>query len=130
MATTKSDTDVDQVLNEYAKDGFDKAKEFFQLKKTSTNLRRDLKDFKIQHPNYKELEDLRKKTKELRDEMNEQEEIRELSDKLKQIKERMDLIKEMLRIEMIENAQEEVKEDGKILKLVYIVKEIKDKDAN
>lgn len=120
-------SDADDVLQDYSAEDIDKAKEYFRLKKALKDLRGDIKDLKTQHEHYKELEDLKKKVKVMRDEMNEEESIKEMTEKSKQVKERMDLIKEMLRIEMIENAQEEVSsdEDEKVLKLVYVVKETK-----
>ena len=45
-----------------------------------------------------------------------------------EVKERMDLLKEMIRIQLIEESEEEIKKDGKILKLVYIIKELSDRN--
>lgn len=106
----------------------DKVEEYFNAKKVLKTLRQDLKDITSQHEKYEDLQAINKKVKTIRDELNSDDEIRELKDKISFEKERMDLLKEMIRIELIENAEEKVVRDGKALKLIYIVKETKDED--
>lgn len=106
----------------------DRATEYFELKEQMRALRADLKDFQVQHEDYKELEELNKKVKVLREKIKDNEDIKTLKSKIDQIKERMDLIKELIRIELIDTAQEEVIREGKKLKLVYILKEMKDNE--
>lgn len=108
--------------------GADNASEYFQLKNTLKTLRADLKDFQIQQEDYEELQKLIKKAKELREKVNDDENIKQTKEKISQLKERMDLLKELIRVDLIENALEEVKKDGKTLKLVYILKELTDKE--
>lgn len=118
-------SDNDDLLSN---DKIDKVAEYFKLKSTMKNLRNDLKDLKIQKDEYKELEELMKKVKPLREKLKEDETIKELTEKISLLKERGDLIKELIRIELLENALEEVKREGKKLKLVYILKELKDNE--
>ncbi len=119
---------ADAVLDKHKIGEGDKAKEYFKLKKQVSLLRADKKDLEAQHELYEESQKLAKQLKKLRDEIKDDEKIKEFSEKIKEIRERMDLLKEMIRIELIENSQEEVKEDGKVLKLIYVVKEAKDVD--
>lgn len=104
----------------------DKVEEYFKLKGVIKTLRNDLKDIKDSLEAQIELEKLSKKTKELRDKVKGDETVFELTEKLGTTRERLDLIKELIRIDLIETAQEEVKRDGKKLKLVHVLKEVKD----
>lgn len=104
----------------------DKVAEYFKLKGVLKTLRNDLKDIRDSMDDYIELEKIMKKTKELRDRIKGDETIHELSDKLMVTKERMDLVKELIRLDLIENAQEEIKKDGRKLKLMHVLKEVKD----
>ena len=121
----------DDVIQDMAEQDFDKVTEYFRIKKAQKTLRKDLREKKTQHPNNDEIEKLKKQLKELREEVKEEEQIKELKEKLSQLKERLDLMKEMIRIELIENAQEEVRkeDEDKKLKLVYVLKEMK-KDSD
>ncbi len=104
----------------------DKVEEYFKIKGVMRTLRNDLKDHKIQMTEHEELEKLQKKVKELREKVKEDETVKELTEKLMTMKERMELLKELIRIELLETAKEEVKKDGRKLKLVSILKEMKD----
>lgn len=119
MSNTKND---DLLSNP----NLDKVEEYFKLKGVIKTLRGDLKDIKDSLEAQIELEKLSKKTKELRDKVKGDETVFELSEKLSTTKERLELIKELIRIDLIETAQEEVKRDGKKLKLVHVLKEVKD----
>ncbi|MFS8130448.1 MAG: hypothetical protein ACMG57_00565 [Candidatus Dojkabacteria bacterium] len=119
MSNTKND---DLLSNP----NLDKVEEYFKLKGVIKTLRGDLKDIKDSLEAQIELEKLSKKTKELRDKVKGDETVFELSEKLATTRERLELIKELIRIDLIETAQEEVKRDGKKLKLVHVLKEVKD----
>ncbi|MEP7103132.1 MAG: hypothetical protein ABI721_00280 [Candidatus Dojkabacteria bacterium] len=119
MSNTKND---DLLTNE----NLDKVEEYFKLKGVIKTLRNDLKDIKDSLEAQIELEKINKKVKELRDKVKGDETVFELSEKLSTTRERLDLIKELIRIDLIETAQEEVKRDGKKLKLVHVLKEVKD----
>jgi flagellar motor protein MotB len=106
----------------------DKVEEYFKLKGVVRTLRNDLKDYKIQHPDNQELEKVNKKVKELREKIKEDETIKELNEKISVTKERVELVKELIRLELLENSQEEVKKNGRKLKLIYILKELKDEE--
>jgi hypothetical protein len=106
----------------------DKSKEYFDLKQQLKLIRGDVRDLKTQHERWQELEAINKKAKEIRDEIKESDGIRELEEKAKAIKERMELMKEIIRIQLIENHEVEIKQDGKVLKLVYVLKEAKEED--
>lgn len=103
-----------------------KVEEYFKLKGVIRTLRNDLKDYRAQKEEVRELEKLTKKSKELREKIKEDETIHELSEKISTSKERLDLIREMIRIELLETSREEVKHNGRKLKLVNILKEMKD----
>jgi len=117
-----SNTDNDLLVDE----NLDKVSEYFKLKGVMRTLRNDLKDSKLQKPESKELDQLNKKIKKLREGIKEDETVKELTDKLQTSKERMDLIKELIRVELLDKGQEEVKKDGRKLKLVSTLKEVKD----
>lgn len=67
-----------------------------------------------------------KKVKELKEEVKNDETVKTLTEKLSVNKERMELLKELIRIELLESAQEEVKRNGRKLKIMNILKEMKD----
>ncbi len=104
----------------------DKVEEYFKTKSQLKTMRGDLKDIKTQMDDFIEMEKIGKKARELRDKLKADETIHEMSEKISMLKERMDLLKEMIRIDLIDSGKEEVKKDGRKLKLVYIVKEGKD----
>lgn len=104
----------------------DKVEDYFRQKGIIRTLRNDLKDHKLQMPQTEELEKLTKKLKELREEVKNDETVRSLTEKMATSKERMELLKELIRIELLESAQEEVKRNGRKLKLVNILREMKD----
>lgn len=104
----------------------DKAQEYFDIKNQLRTLRADLKDLKTQHEDFQELEELNKKVKVLRENIKDDEDIKGIKEKIDELKERQDLLKELIRIELIDTAQEEVKRDGRKLKLVSVLKEMKD----
>ncbi len=107
-----------------------KVEEYFKLKGVIRTLRNDLKDYRAQKEEVRELEKLTKKSKELREKIKEDETIHELSEKISTSKERLDLIREMIRIELLETSREEVKHNGRKLKLVNILKEMKDESQD
>lgn len=121
-------SDEKDPLADYSTEDIDRPKEYFRLKKSTSVLRKDLKDIEIQHPEYEALQKLKREAKKIREEMDENEEIKEIKEKVKEMKERMDLLKEMIRIDLIENSELEIKQDGKVLKLIYVVKEGKEED--
>lgn len=106
----------------------DKVEEYFKLKGVVRTLRNDLKDFKTQHEATEELTKIVKKAKELRMRIKEDDTVKQLEEKISTTKERIELIKELIRLELLENAQEEVKKHGRKLKLIYILKELRDED--
>lgn len=122
---TQSGSSNDDIL---ALSAEERLEEYFKLKEVLKTLRNDVKDLKVQHEFYKEWEEYSKKAKELSQMIKDDENIRLMSEKISTTRERMDLIKELIRIDMIERAMDEVKKDGKKLKLVNIVKEVKDDD--
>ena len=107
-------------------DSVDKVEEYFKLKDSMRVLRNDIKDIKLQQPEVQELEKMQKKIKEIRENIKEDESIKEMTEKMVVVKERMELLKELIRIELLDNAQEEVKRNGRKLKIVSILREMKD----
>ncbi len=118
----------DNVSDLLTNENLDKVEEYFKLKGVMRTLRNDLKDLKAQSEDYAELTKIVKKAKELRDKIKEDENIRNITEKLEVTKERAELLKELIRIELLETAQEEVKRNGRKLKIVNILKEMKDED--
>jgi len=109
-------------------ENLDKVEEYFKLKGVMRTLRNELKDHKMQMPEYKEFDDLSKKVKELREKIKDEETVKLLSEKMLVTKERVELLKELIRIELLETAKEEVKRNGRKLKLVHILKEMRDQE--
>ncbi|MBE2280690.1 MAG: hypothetical protein IAE91_09880 [Ignavibacteriaceae bacterium] len=107
-------------------EGLDKVEEYFKMKDILRTLRNDLKDLKLQNPEVEELDKLSKRVKEIREKIKDDESIKALEEKISTSKERMDLIKELIRIDLLEKAQEEVKRNGRKLKVVSVLKEMKD----
>jgi len=111
-------------------ENLDKVEEYFRLKGVMRTLRNDLKDHKAQMPDNQELDKLTKKVKELREKVKDDETVKTLTEKMQTTKERVELLKELIRIELLETAKDEVKRHGRKLKLVHILKEMKDQDEN
>lgn len=111
-------------------DSIDKVEEYFKAKDIIRNLKKDIADLKMQDPDTEELNKHIKKAKELREKINDNETIKELTEKVSTTKERQDLLKELIRIDLLEKAQEEVKRNGKKLKIVNVLKEMKDQEEN
>lgn len=110
-------------------DSIDKISEYFQIKGTLKTLRGDLKDLKENHEDYDELKRLQEKVKLLRQRIKDNEDIHILEDKIGMLKERQDLIKEIIKAELIDSAEEEIKHDGRKLKLIQTLKEMKDEET-
>lgn len=106
----------------------DKAEEYFKTKQQLKTLRSDLRDLKDQHERNDEIKELSEKLRRLRSEVANQEDIRALSDKISTLKERMDLLKDIIKMELIESEQEEVKREGYKLKLIQTLKEMRDEE--
>lgn len=104
----------------------DKVEEYFKIKGVIRTLRNDLKDHKIQMEEHEELDKIQKIIKELREKIKDHETVKEMTEKMQTMKETMELLKELIRIELLETAKEEVKKDGRKLKLVSILREMKD----
>lgn len=106
----------------------DKVEEYFKLKGVLRTLRADLKDIQAQDEYYTELEKIMKRAKELREKIAGNEDIMNLKEKIQTTKERQDLLKELIRIELLEEGKEEVEKDDRKLKLLYILKELKNEN--
>lgn len=105
-----------------------KLEEYFKTKETLKTLRNDLKDLKEEHPDFEEMEEFSKQLKEVREKINNDENIRIISDKISTLKERTDLLKEIIKMELKETEVTEVKMNGRKLKIVEVLKEMKDED--
>ncbi|CAG1020120.1 hypothetical protein DOJK_00108 [Patescibacteria group bacterium] len=125
MADVNVSTD-DLLTNE----NLDKVEEYFKLKDIIRTLRNDVKDLKLQKPEVEELDKIIKRAKEIRETIKDDESIKALSEKIETARERLDLLKELIRIDLLEKAQEEVKRNGRKLKVVSVLKEMKDGEEN
>jgi Xaa-Pro aminopeptidase len=122
--TTKGGNQVELKLLEDP--NLDKVEEYFKAKDSIRILRRDLKDLKDQMPEMQELEKLMKKVKELREIIKDNEDIKAIQEKVQTTKERQDLLLELIRIDMLERGQDEIKRNGRKLKIVNKLRELKD----
>lgn len=104
----------------------DRLEEYFQIKDTLRTLRKDLRDMKDEHPDAEELKQVSKKAKELRENVKNEEDIRIVTEKISSLKERQDLLKEIIKAEMVENEQTEIKVNGRKFQLVEVLKETRD----
>lgn len=125
---TPSQDSEEEVQDLLSDPNLDKVGEYFKLKGVMRTLRNDLKDLKIQLPEYEELNKLTKRAKELRDKLKDDEQVKELTEKLQTTKERLELLKELIRIDLLETAREEVKREGRKLRIINILREMKDED--
>lgn len=126
-STAPVDDDPAKVLSD---ENLDKVEEYFRLKGVLRTLRNDLKDHKAQMPEHEELDKVSKRVKELREKIKDDETVKTLTEKTQTTKERLELIKELIRIELLETAREEVKRNGRKLKIINILREMKDQDDN
>ncbi len=126
---TPTPAEVKNSNDDLLSDSIDKVDEYFKLKDSVRALRNDLKDNKAQLPEVQEFEKLNKKVKELREDIKNNETIKNLTEKISTTRERMELLKELIRIDLLDRAQEEVKRNGRKLKIVTILREMKDTDT-
>jgi hypothetical protein len=89
-------------------------------------LRAELKEFKESHEDFTKADKLAKELKILREKIANQTEVRILSDKIATLNERMELLKEIIKMQLLELNQEEIAHDGRKLKLVKVLKEMRD----
>lgn len=106
----------------------DKVEEYFKLKGVLKTLRADLKDIQSQDEFHIELEKIMKRVKELKEKIAGNEDIMNLKEKIQVTKERQDLLKELIRIELLEEGRDEVEREDRKLKLLYILKELRNEN--
>jgi len=100
------DTNFDDVSD-------DKVEEYLKTKEAIKTFREDLKELKEEHENFDEAEELAKQLKILRQNINNDENVRIISDKIATLKERLDLLKEIIKVQLKESEQKEIKRDGR-----------------
>ncbi len=105
-----------------------KIEEYFQLKSSLKTIRRDLSEMKKEHEANDELKQLKEKAKLLKNKIKNDEEIYQVQQKLDNLNERIKLLKEIIKAELIQNNKNEVKREGRKLKIVPVLKEVKDED--
>lgn len=106
----------------------ERADEYFRIRSTLKTLRGDLKDLKDEHPDYEDLKKVVEKAKQVRMKIDSDENIHALKEKIGGLKERQELLKEIIKIQLIDEALDEVTNNGRKLKLVQVLKEMKDED--
>lgn len=116
----------DEVLKKYKLEDVDKVAEYEKIKEAIKTLKRDLRQLNEEHDLYDEVNQLKKKLKQLRDTVKEDPQIKQVNEKIKELKERLDLLKEMIKMDLIETSSSEVKLKDKMLRLVYVLKEVSD----
>ncbi len=99
--------------------------EFFSLQQLARTLRKELRDLKCQSEFFNEWEELTRKATELSKKMKEEDNIKYIKEKLSNVKERIGLITELIKLDMIKNGKEEIEKNGKKLKILTVVKEVK-----
>ncbi|RMD76920.1 hypothetical protein D6810_02555 [Candidatus Dojkabacteria bacterium] len=103
----------------------EKFDEYCKLKEVVKTLNTDLKNLISNHERYQEWQDLSREVKKLAELIKEDEEVRLLKEKIATTKERIELLKEIIRIDLIENGKEEITKNGIKLKLISVIKEVK-----
>lgn len=106
-----------------------RVEEYFKTKEVLRTLKDDLKELKENNDDVKKLKEMDKEIKPLKERIKNNEDMKIINNKIAGLKERMDLLKEIIKKELMETSQEEVKMDGRKLKLVQVLKEMKDEDV-
>lgn len=100
--------------------------EYFKVKRTLKEMNADLRDAKKNHPLQEEIEEITKKVKQTRKDLMADPIILDLKDEIDTLKERFNLLKDIIKQEMLEQETEEVQFDGRKIKLVRVMKEVRD----
>jgi hypothetical protein len=119
---------VEAIASDLSDDNPDKVEEYFSTKRVIKDLRAELKEFKENHKDALEAEKINKQLKLLRDKIKNQTEIKILTDKIANLTERLELLKEIIKVQLLELEVEEIKYEGKKLKLVKVLKEMRDQE--
>ena len=99
-----------------------------ELKEGLKTLKGDKQDILENLEGYEEYEQKKKELKVLKDTIDNLEDVRIITEKISTLKERMDLLKEIIKAELIEMNASEIKKDGRKLKIMQILKEMKNED--
>ncbi len=119
---------VEAIASDLSDDNPDKVEEYFSTKRVIKDLRAELKEFKENHKDALEAEKINKQLKLLRDKIKNQTEIKILTDKIANLTERLELLKEIIKVQLLELEVEEIKHEGRKLKLVKVLKEMRDQE--
>lgn len=103
--------------------------EYFKIKRMLKELNGDLRDFKKNHDLHEEIEEFAKKLKKMRNDLMSEQVIVDLKEEIDSAKERLGLLKEIIRQEMLDEGTDEVPFEGRKIKLVQVMKEVKDEES-
>jgi len=104
--------------------------EYFKLKKVIKDFNADVRDLKKEHEVTPRIEELNKEIKKLRTELATDKMIMDIKEDLDSAKERFTLLKDIILQEMMEEGVESVPHDGKMIKVVQVMKEAKDQSVS
>ncbi len=102
--------------------------EYFKLKKSIKELNGDIRDAQKNHALAEEIEEASKKLKEARAHLSSDPMITDLKEEVDAMKERFNLIKDIIKQELIDEGQDRVEYDGRVISLVKVMKEGKDEE--
>ena len=105
-------------------------KEYFKVKRTLKELNADLRDAKKNHVMQEELEEVNKKVKQLRKELMSDPIVLDLKDEVDVLKERFSLLKDIIKQEMIDQKTDEVQFEGRKIKIIQVMKEVRDQTVS
>ncbi|MBN1332047.1 hypothetical protein JW978_04150 [Candidatus Dojkabacteria bacterium] len=125
------DQNLQEAMDEQGLDeeNTNRIEEYFKTKDAIRTFRNDLKELKETHEDAENLKNLSEEVKNLRKKINDTEDIRIISDKISGLKERMDLLKDIIYAELKETDEKEVKMNGRKLKIIEVLKEMKDEES-
>lgn len=108
----------------------DHVEDYFKVKRLLKELRADLSDAKKNHELTEEIESTAKKLKKMRVDLMADELVNELKEEVDTQADRMKMLKEVIRQEMVEEETTSVSYDGRVIKLVQVMKEGKDESSS
>lgn len=104
----------------------EKVNEYFHLKSAVKDMRQELRGLREEHPDNEELKQVAEKAKRLRLKIKEDEKIGSIQRDVDTANERMKLLKEIIKANLLQNNLEEIKYEGRVLKLVPQLKDVRD----
>lgn len=102
--------------------------EYFKIKKSLKEINADIKDAKKSHELTEEIEEMSKKLKETKTKLANDPILNDLKEDADALKERFVLLKDIIKQELIDEGKEQVEYEGKVIKLIQVMKEESSKE--